>query len=202
MVPPGTIPVLTGFEAQVDALASAKSMEEKAKADQESLRAGEVNPITQERAGGLEEIVEIWRNGLESDPVHPIFAKTVQVRGSLVNLKCSFTDSYSPIDVVTEPALRKMLGVHYDQLFEMVEKVEVKNPELLLKSIQSYAGTKTPLDVVQLEATFFKKTKFIKPVPNFREKRFRLRSYLSTEQNAALDSVISQIAARPSFSFK
>jgi len=120
------------------------------------------------------------------------FAKQVHVKGSELDARYTFRDSYAPIDISARPALQGLLGPLYGTLFTEGESVRIK-PEAMAALLQ-HLGARA--------AEFLAVETVIKPVDDFRKVRFEARDQLSGPQNNELDKVIKQVAAKPALTLK
>ena len=166
---------ITQAVAQADAVVAAKAAMEQAAARFEETRAA------------LEPVVKQAQRSAE---INGTFTKKVVVLGTDKNASFGFGNSFSAMDVGCRHALEKLLGPHFNTLFteKQIVKVRAGALERLQKAIET-AGL-NPDD-------FFETDRSIVPVPEFRKARFELRSQLDRDQNEAVDSVIDQLAARP-----
>jgi hypothetical protein len=178
---------LVGHEAQVARLVEAKEYADFGTAQMEAER-----PALEHAAAEL-------RASMETDGV---FHKTVTLKGNAKDCTLTFTDSYSKIDVSVEGDLMRLLGEHYGSLFVRCKTVSVKDATKMMDLIE-YAkkhamSTASGKEFTKELEDQISVDEFIKPVPEFRAKRFELRCKLSKEQNDALDFVVKQVSARPS----
>lgn len=184
--PVKTQPMVLGHEEQVDRLIDSKITIE-----------GEEKVIASIRPSLEHAAVDLRKNLEEKGD----FTKTVLVKGSSQNVSLSFSDAYAKIDVAVEGQLKQLLGPVYDELFVRCRSVSVwaSAAERLLQMASTYAVSGISGAMLLSELTI---DEYLKPVPEFRKKRFEMRSKLTPQQNDALDSVVSQVANRPSLGVK
>lgn len=176
--------VMIGFEKQVD-LAYQKNIETKEAAKVIDLVR---NGFAADK--GLDATATDFRAQHEADG-H--YTKTVLVKGTTVNACYTYKDSYSKIDVSVEGDLKKLLGTEYGNLFKREKSVGIKSGAL--EKIIELAKQHGFTDLLEED-------EFLLPVDGFRETRADKRSAFTTEQNAAIDKVVVQVASKPTLTFK
>ncbi len=108
--------------------------------------------------------------------------------------KVTFAERYGKANAVHEDQIRAALGdVAYDAMFETVYEVKLRDQS-------SYTRLKQLLgdELIKL----LEVTPSLKPKPEFMARRAQVRQQLSEQGSQALDSVVDQLQANPSFSLK
>lgn len=170
--------VLTGHEKLVDVLAEKKSEIEAAEG------------VIDHSRKDLDPLVTNFRASRENDGE---FTKSVQVKGSQVNAVYSFKESFKKINTSVEDELKRLLGQHYAELFDRKRAISIKegSMEKLLLLAQKHGF----VDLLEED-------EYLIPADDFRRKRYEKRSVLTQDQNKILDDVVTQVANKPSLSFK
>lgn len=179
--PPAQAPaVLVGHEPAVDRLVELTA------------NAAEIEDEIKRLRVELDRAVDELRILNEQDTGHA--CKSIQARGSETNAKYCFADRYKVLDVASGTALEKLLGKKFKALFVEHQLIDLKDGagRRLLELLEQLGRADEFLEV---ERCF-------KPVDEFREARALQRAAMSKSQNQTLDRVVTQIAARPSASFK
>jgi hypothetical protein len=175
--------IVKGHEKEVDLIVQKTFESKEASKVIDQVRGNAAKP-------GLDALATEFRSKHEADGE---FTKTVIVAGTNQNAVYTFKDSYAKIDTAVEPDLKRLLGNEYTELFQRVTSVSVKKgcEDRLLELARQHGF----IDLLDPD-------EYICAVDGFREKRAEKRSALSTEQNNALDSVVSQTASKPTLNLK
>lgn len=161
----------------VDALALATKAKEKSEEKIGKLRL-QLDPLAAQKRRDLE------RKG--------IFTKTIIFLGAKLNACYTFKDSYRTIDVGLEDKLKMVLGNVYDLFFTRKREWTVR--EGMMEKLLEKLGDKAP--------DYLEQKEWLEPVENFREMIFDVRKNLDHDQKETLDSLLGQIASKPSLSMK
>lgn len=105
-----------------------------------------------------------------------------------------FQDKYSEINVIHEDVLREGLGEHYDFLIQKGVNINVKSGTTL-QELKSALGEEA---FTKLK-NFIEVTEYLKPVPDFMERKASLSQQLSVQTKQVLEAIIDQVQYDPSF---
>lgn len=168
--------IVTGYEQQVDNLIESKQEMDNWAELMENVRVD------------LEAVASEARINAEASG---IFNRKVVVRGSEKDVKLSFGNAFSKIDMKSIPEIKNQLGKHFDKLFFEKEVASVI-PSQLQRLVDLIENAGHDVD------EFLELSKHLAPVPEFRERRFELRHKMTDSQNNAADIIADQAGYRPS----
>lgn len=123
------------------------------------------------------------------------FAARILFQGTQQRASFAFTNSFGAIDASQKPLLAGAIGPTFDTLFVEQEAMRVR-PEKLAELHAAIKATNMNPD------DFFVTEKVLRPVEEFRRKRFEIRPALTEAQNDALDATMDQIASSPTLTTK
>lgn len=174
---------LRGFETEVDRLVEIRRTQENLEAEEAEIRI----PI--------EQAAKAEREALEANTGRTI--KSVVVHGTHQPARLTWRNTYAPIDVIHEPALRGALGPHFDSLFRRVAAVKARKlDDAKLDELYTLLGPRFD--------SFFEVTPQIVAQDELLEKRTVLvaSGAVTDTQNAAIGLVLAQVQAAPALSVK
>ncbi len=172
--------LITGHEAETDKLIKYKFDESAARKGLETVR---------------KLLAPLVANGHRATEKAGRFASKVLLQGTHQRAQFSFTNAFGSIDASQRKDLAEAVGPKFDELFEEQESMGVRPDRIEALRAAIVAVGMDPEE-------YFQSNKVLKPVSNFRRKRFEARSEMTEAQNDVLDAIVDQIAATPALTTK
>jgi hypothetical protein len=151
----------------------------------------------QEQEAVRTEIVDASRAARREAECVGQFARSVEVAcGDDKPLLVSFGDSYSPVAIENEAALREALGANFEVIFARAVTVKMR-AKTSLETLREALG-----DRYEAFAALVAVEEALVVQPSTMETRARLRPSLTADQNTVLDGVLDQVQYSPKVSAK
>jgi hypothetical protein len=157
----------------------------------------QIDSLSAEQKAVRTEIVDASRAARREAECVGQFARSVEVAcGDDKPLLVSFGDSYSPVAIENEAALREALGANFEVIFARAVTVKMR-AKTSLETLREALG-----DRYEAFAALVAVEEALVVQPSTMETRARLRPSLTADQNTVLDGVLDQVQYSPKVSAK